>query len=111
MTEDADVVSLGGLADELLAEARGASAGRTARTVTTGPLLRATVIALAGGAEMSEHDSPPAATLQVLRGAVRLTSTQQEWALSAGDLAAVPPFRHSITATSDAVVLLTVALH
>ena len=111
MPEDADVVTLGRLAQELLEEARSASAGRTARTVTTGPLLRATVIALVGGAEMAEHDSPPAATLQVVSGEVRLISTQQEWSLAAGDLAAVPPFRHRVVAVRDAVLLLTVALH
>ena len=111
MTEDSDVVALGALAEELLTEAKGSSAGRTARTVTTGPSLRATVIALVGGAEMSEHDSPPAATLQVFTGDVRLISTQQEWALRAGDLVAIPPFRHSLAAITDAVVVLTVALH
>lgn len=111
MTVDSDVVALGKLAEELLAEAKTASAERTARTVTTGPLLRATVIALAGGAEMAEHDSPPAATLQVLVGDVRLVSTQQDWPLSAGDLVSLPPFRHRLEATTDAVVLLTVALH
>ena len=111
MSVEAGVVALGQLGKELLAEAREASAGRTARTVTTGPVLRATVIALRSGAEMSEHDSPPAATLQVLAGEVQLVSTQQEWVLRAGDLVSVPPFRHRVDALTDAVILLTVALH
>ena len=106
-----EVVALGALGTELLAEAREASSGRAATTVATGPLQRATVIALVEDAELAEHDSPPAATLQVLAGSLRLISAQQEWLLRAGDLAPVPPFRHSLTANSDAVVLLTVALH
>jgi quercetin dioxygenase-like cupin family protein len=104
------VVALGALGSELLAEARQASSGRAATTVATGPSQRATVIALVEDAELAEHDSPPAATLQVLAGSVRLLSAQQEWLLRAGDLVPVPPFRHSLTANADAVVLLTVAL-
>ncbi|HLL07671.1 MAG TPA: LuxR family transcriptional regulator [Nocardioidaceae bacterium] len=105
-----EVVALGALGSELLAEARQASSGRAATTVATGPSQRATVIALVEDAELAEHDSPPAATLQVLAGSVRLLSAQQEWLLRAGDLVPVPPFRHSLTANADAVVLLTVAL-
>lgn len=107
----ADVAALSTLAQELLAEARESSSGRAALTVVTGPVLRATVIALVARAEMAEHDSPPAATLQALVGDVQLRSADQEWVLRAGDVISIPPFRHSLLATSDAVVLLTVALH
>ena len=106
-----EVVALLALGGDLLEEARQVSSGRAATTVATGTQQRATVIALVEDAELAEHDSPPAATLQVLTGSVRLVSAQQEWLLHAGDLVAVPPFRHSLTANSDAVVLLTVALH
>ena len=106
-----DVISLGTLGAELIDEARQSSAGRAASTIATGTQQRATMIALIEDAELAEHDSPPAATLQVLAGSVRLLSAQQEWLLHSGDFVAIPPFRHSLVANSDAAVLLTVALH
>ena len=65
-------LSLTGLADEHLGKARASSAGRSAHTIHGGHdhLLRQTVIALAAGRELGEHDSPGQATLQVLRGRV-----------------------------------------
>lgn len=111
MTDRADVVQVNTLAAELLDEAREQDSRRTARTVVSGTLQRATLIALAEGAELAEHDAPPAATLQVLTGRVRLHTAAQEWLLNSGDLAPVPRQRHGLHALTDAVVLLTVALH
>ena len=106
-----EVLSLGPIAQELLSEARTASADRAARTITTGTSLRATLIALVAHAELAEHESPPAATLEVLTGEVRLDAGERHWTLSAGQWLPIPPFRHSLTALADSVVLLTVALH
>ena len=108
---DHEAVTLTTLAQELLAEARSASAGRSAQTLTTGPSLRATAIALTKGAQMDEHQSPPAATLQVLVGEIRLNTAERDWRVRAGDLLAIPPFRHSVDALADSVFLLTVSLH
>jgi len=33
------------------------------------------------------------------------------WRVGAGELVAIPQMRHSVTAESDSVLLLTVALH
>lgn len=101
------------LAEGLLAKAHESSAGRAAETLhaVEGGRLRQTVIALRSGAALSEHQSPGEATLQVLTGAVRLAWSDGELHLSAGQLAAIPPQRHGLDATEDAVVLLTVALH
>lgn len=108
--EHPDVVALGDLADALLEDLPNHPAGRAAKTILSGTVMRATMIALAGGQEMAEHDSPPAATLQVLRGEVTLGSGSRTWRLGVGQLAPIPPERHGVVAHEDAVVLLTVAL-
>lgn len=103
-------LSLNQLADEQLAAARAAGSGRAAHTIHGGHdhMLRQTLIALAGGRELAEHDSPGQSTLQVLRGRVRLRTVGDEWHGAAGDYLVIPPQRHSLHADTDAVVLLTV---
>ncbi|MBM7369314.1 cupin [Gordonia hydrophobica] len=105
-------VQLPALVDELLAEARAAGSGRAARTVRghTDHRLRQTVIALCGGSELSDHESPGEATLQVLAGTVRLTAPDGDWSGGPGSLTDIPPVRHGLVADTDAAVLLTVAL-
>lgn len=107
------VTNLPALCDELLATARTAHSGRAARTVRGhADRLRDTVIALTAGSELSDHESPGEATLQVLSGSVRLTvpGSPDAVTLTAGDLADLPPIRHGLAADTDSVVLLTVAL-
>ncbi|WP_448221766.1 cupin [Gordonia iterans] len=107
------VVDLNSLSEELLGQARAASSGRASATVRGhGDRFRETVIALAAGQVLHDHESPGEATLQVLRGDVRLTApgSDDEVALRAGQRADIPPIRHGLAADSDAVVLLTVAL-
>lgn len=111
MTDRADVVQVTTLATELLDEAREHDSQRTARTIVSGTVQRATLIALTEGAELAEHDAPAAATLQVITGRVRLYTAAQEWLLTSGDLATVPHQRHGVHALTDAAILLTVALH
>lgn len=105
----AGVVSLPEVTTALLEQARTHHSRRAARTVVAGATLRATVMALAAGADLAEHDPPPAATLQVLCGTVRLHAGQRSWSLSAGEVMAIPPERHGVHAETDAVFLLTVA--
>lgn len=99
------------LVEEQLDKARGASSGRGAVTVHGGHEhdLRQTVIALAEGRSLGEHDSPGEATLQVLRGRVRLVAGDETWEGTEGDHLVIPPARHDLTALSDAALLLTVA--
>jgi quercetin dioxygenase-like cupin family protein len=105
-----DSISLTGLADEKLAEARETHSGRAAHTIHGGHTheLRQTVLALLAGHDLSEHDSPGEATLQVLRGHVRLTTGGDSWDGKAGDYVAIPPERHALAAVEDSVVILTV---
>ncbi|TRY19583.1 LuxR family transcriptional regulator [Tessaracoccus rhinocerotis] len=104
--------SLTTLGEELLASARSANAGRAARTILGGHThrLRQTLIALLAGRAMGEHDSPGEATIQVLRGSVRLTSTNHDWSGSEGSLGIIPPERHELEAKEDSLVLLTVVV-
>ncbi|WIY00408.1 hypothetical protein QRX60_41175 [Amycolatopsis mongoliensis] len=110
MTGHPAVTSIDALAPDLLAEARDHGSRRAARTLAAGTSQRVTLIALADGADLAEHDSPPAATLYVVSGTVRLHSPSAAWTLDRGQLATIPPERHGLTALGDAVVLLTVAL-
>lgn len=105
------VVLLTEVAGRLLDAAHEHDSRRAAETINSGPSMRATVIALTAGSELAEHESPPAATLQVIVGQARLHSAGQSWHVREGEIVAIPPERHALSAVTDAVVLLTVALH
>lgn len=99
------------LATDLLGRAREAHSGRAAETLFggSGHRLRQTAIALVAGAELSDHENPGEATLQVLRGEVELTDPAGTTLLAADQIAVIPDARHALHATSDACVLLTVS--
>ncbi len=103
--------SLTSLADHHLQAAQASRAGRSAVTVYGGQQhdLRQTLIAMTARTVLGEHEAPGEATLQVVRGRVRLRAGEEEWSLDTGDLMAIPPQRHDLAAEDDAVVLLTVA--
>ncbi|WP_409332299.1 cupin domain-containing protein [Trujillonella humicola] len=105
-----DAISLTTLVDDHLRRAREAAAGRSAATLHGGHdhRLRQTLVALLAGRALEEHESPGEATLQVLRGRVRLVAGTASQDLEAGQLVAIPPARHALEAPEDAVVLLTV---
>jgi quercetin dioxygenase-like cupin family protein len=109
-TNAPQTLSLEEIATALIADLPRHPAGRTARTVLSGTVMRAVIIALADGVEMAEHDAPPAATLFCITGRVTVRSGEQEWPLRAGQLVPIPPTRHSVVAHGDAALLLTVAL-
>ena len=106
-----EITSLTSLGEQHLALARESSSGRSAVTVFGGREhdLRQTLIALASGHSLGEHESPGEATLQVVSGTVRLTAGEQVWEGAAGDYLVIPPHRHDLHAVTDAAVLLTVA--
>jgi quercetin dioxygenase-like cupin family protein len=103
-------ISLTGLASDKLAEAKQSHSGRAAHTIYGGHdhELRQTVLALLAGHDLSEHDSPGEATLQVLQGHVRLTAGAHTWDGKAGDYVAIPRERHGLHAVDDSVIMLTV---
>lgn len=105
--------SLTALVREQLKIAKRASSGRSARTVYGGHehVLRQTVIALAAGHGLDEHENPGEATLHVLHGRVRLAGNGVEWDGSPGDLLIIPQGCHTLHALDDSAVLLTVGAH
>jgi quercetin dioxygenase-like cupin family protein len=103
-------VSLDAVAREQLERATASSSSRSAETVYGGHenSLRQKVIALSAGAELSEHENPGEATVLVLSGRVELVARDVSWSGRSGDLIVVPDHRHSLRATEDSAVLLTV---
>ncbi|MFH8795535.1 cupin [Streptomyces sp. NPDC017941] len=99
---------LNALVEEHLHGAHADDHGRSARLVVHDGALRQSVIALTSGSALDEHVTPPAASLQVLRGKVRVTTVDGgDHLLAAGELWAVPKERHGLLAVEDSVVLLT----
>lgn len=107
-----DPVTLDDLADTLLTDARAASNGRAARSVRPGRghRLRQTLMALTPGHGLDDHTAPGEATLQVVRGRIRLRWGGGEVELAAGDLAGIPDETHAVDVLDEAVILLTIAL-
>jgi quercetin dioxygenase-like cupin family protein len=104
-------IDLDSLAGELLDKATKERSGRAGRTLPH-PVdgLRQTVIALRGGADLGEHESPGPASLLVLRGRVRLVAGEETVQLAAHQIGAIPNRRHGLHADEDSVVLLSVAV-
>ena len=108
--DDAQVRNLAAIAADLLERAAVAPAGRAALTLVAGAgaPLKQTMLALRSGEQLAEHDAPGAATLQVVRGRLRLSTDAGCWELAQGDHIQIPPTRHRLESL-DAAVLLTVA--
>jgi len=105
--------SLTALVRRHLQLAESASSGRSSLTVYSGHehVLRQTLIVLATGQVLHEHENPGEATVHVLHGHVRLGTAETSWEGLPGDLLIVPDSKHSLEAVSAAAVLLTVAKH
>ncbi|MGH1564126.1 hypothetical protein [Mumia sp. DW29H23] len=95
------------LTEEYADAASSAPHGRSAELVLQDGPLRQSVLGLAEGAELSEHDAPPAASVLVLKGSIEIVGESGTIALETGMLAAVPRERHSVKAVVDSVFLLT----
>jgi quercetin dioxygenase-like cupin family protein len=99
---------LGEVAAAHLAQARTSDRGRSAELLLHDGVLRQSVIALRGGTELAEHNSPHAASLQVLTGRVRITGQDAaETLVAAGELALLTHARHAVLALEDSTFLLT----
>ncbi|PRC55136.1 cupin, partial [Mycobacterium sp. ITM-2017-0098] len=70
--------------------------------------LRQTVLALAEGNRLDDHESPGEATLVVLHGRVQLGTEAHVVEGVIGDFLVIPDEVHNLVAVEDSVVLLTV---
>ena len=96
------------IADTHLAKARNEDRGRSAELVAHDGPLRQSIIALREGVRLAEHNSPPAASLQVLEGRVRVElENEMQGEFEAGELWILTHERHAVLALTDAVFLLT----
>jgi len=95
------------LTETHLEHARGAENGRSAEVVVHDGPLRQTVLALMEGVELGEHNSPPAASIIVLHGRLRVTAMGGDEEIGAGQLRVLTHDRHSVLALDDSVFLLT----
>jgi quercetin dioxygenase-like cupin family protein len=105
-----DTIDLTAAAEDVSTEANLATSGRASRLLVSGEHQRAVLMAFDAGAKLADHDSPKAATLQVISGEVELVAGAQKWRILAGQLVSIPPLRHSLGAVEPSVVILTVAL-
>lgn len=80
--------------------------GRSAELILRDGPMRQSIIALRAGVELAEHNSPDAASLQVLIGKVRVTG-QELTEVTAGRLDVLTHLRHGVLALEDSVFLLT----
>jgi|SRR5690625_5689356 len=99
---------LNALAETHLATARVDERGRSAELIAHDGELRQTVIALAQDARLPAHNSPPAATIQVLVGRIRVElDADVQGEFGAGELWTLTHERHSVLALEDSAFLLT----
>ena len=103
-------LDLQALADEALDRAHDASAGRSARNLTSGQgaRLSQTILAMVEGTRLQEHRAPGPATIQVLRGRVLVGTVDGSTSVDAGQWAPIPEELHDVLAMRDAALLLTV---
>lgn len=108
MTTPTAAHDLNTVADDVLHTALQSEHGRHAELLVLDGHLRQSVIALTSGSRLSDHNAPPAATVQVLRGAIEVTTdTGTDVRLSQGQLDQLTKERHGVLALEDSVFLLT----
>lgn len=94
------------LAQSHLDAARTSDHGRSAELLLHDGPLRQSLIALVAGTELAEHNSPHAASLQVLVGRLHVTG-EETLTLVVGEIALLTHLRHAVLAEEDSAFLLT----
>jgi quercetin dioxygenase-like cupin family protein len=107
-----ETVALDALGEHLLTEARVASSGRCAVTIHGGHVhsLRQTLIGVAAGHALDEHENTGEVTLQLLRGRARVVAGADAAEFVVGDYVVIPRQWDTFEALEDTVVLLTAAV-
>ncbi len=85
--------------------------GRVGKTLVKEGALRITQVMLRKGSPLGSHQIAGPASIQVLRGRLRLTTADGELQLEPGDLVAVDGgVAHAAEAMSDCALLITMAM-
>jgi quercetin dioxygenase-like cupin family protein len=107
-----ETIALGVLGEKLLAESKSVSSGRCAVTIHGGHVhsLRQTLIGVAAGHVLEEHENTAEVTLQLIGGRARVVVASVAVELVAGDYVVIPLEWDSFEALEDTVVLLTAAV-
>lgn len=90
----------------ILDEALAADNGRQAELVVNDGPLRQTLLALRAGTELAPHNSPPAASILVLKGRIDILGSEPDTIME-GELKALSHVRHAVRAEVDSIFLLT----
>ncbi|MHA7284425.1 cupin domain-containing protein [Arthrobacter sp. TMS2-4] len=93
-------------AAKALQEAATTDKGRSATILVHDGPLRQTILGLKAGQVLAEHNSPPAASMYLLHGRVRVTGQDQS-EVATGEIVALTHVRHGVEALEDSVFLLT----
>ena len=92
-------------------QARLSTTGRAGKTLVKEGSLRITQIALRKGSSLGSHQIAGAVSIHVLRGQLRLATSDGDLTLEQGDLVALDfDVFHAGLAMSDCVVLVTIAM-
>lgn len=84
--------------------------GRNARTLLKSGPLRVTLVVVAAGGEIPEHQAEGPITVQPVRGAIRFTVAEHDYELRPGQvLSAGPGVPHRVSSEEGGAFLLTVA--
>lgn len=100
------------LSDEmrLVREELASAPRRIARTLVKMGALRVTLVGVGAGGSLHEHTSPGPITIQVLDGAMEVSTNDRKWSLTIGDLLSLDAaVAHSVASEAGALFLLTVA--
>lgn len=86
------------------------AARHRAETLIKTDTLRVVLVTMLGGATLREHAAPGPLTVQVLRGAIRLTVDDDPHDLAEGQLISVAPNTdYAVEGVADGAFLLTIA--
>ena len=86
-----------------------ARTGRTARTLVKEGPLRLTLMALAPGGDLPEHQTDGPVSIHILRGSAVFRALDTEYTLDTGDILALAPgVRHAASSAAGCTFLLTV---
>jgi quercetin dioxygenase-like cupin family protein len=107
---DTSPADLNAVGSELLKRAAASPTGRATQLVHSAPEagLSHVLLAIREGSELADHENPGEATLHVLSGRMRLSSADETWTLTPGELLVIPHRRHAVYADEDSVCMLTI---